>query len=50
MVHVPDARQRQGLSIVALIYLIGYIAGRASGKEKLAHEILRTHATDPSRT
>jgi hypothetical protein len=34
------SRQRQGISIIALIYLVGYALGRAAGKEQIVREIV----------
>jgi hypothetical protein len=46
--HV-DERQRAGIAIIMLVYVVGYIVGRAGGRVDCARELLRAHGSRPSR-
>jgi hypothetical protein len=39
-----DPRQRAGLSIVALVYVVGWTVGRAAGRVEVTKQLLTRHA------
>lgn len=41
-----DPRQRAGIAIVALVYTVGFVLGRASGRMDSARELI-AHAARP---
>jgi predicted RNA-binding protein YlqC (UPF0109 family) len=41
---VVDERQRAGLMIVVLVYLVGYLIGRAGGQADAARRVIEGYA------